>query len=100
MTHNSGLMETLRLLTALQQWGGCINLSALKPLKLVMLGKMQVGINVRERAGTFESNFSPHLDEGLKPSHMLSSTENGCASLKLQDFQDKKGQRFSDCFFF
>lgn len=51
MTHGGGLMETLRLLTALQQWGGYINLSGLKPLELVRLGEMQ-GIDVRGRVGT------------------------------------------------
>ena len=44
-------METLRLLTALQQRGGRINLSALKPLEPGRLGKTQVGINVRGRGG-------------------------------------------------
>lgn len=41
VTHDGGLTETLRLFTALQQWGGHINLSAFKPLELVSVGKMQ-----------------------------------------------------------
>ena len=53
-------METRRLLTALQQRGGCINLSALKPLELVRLGKMQVGINVRGGGGGEGGTSAPN----------------------------------------
>lgn len=49
VTHGGGLMETLRLLTALQQRGGYINLLGLKPLELVRLGKMHDGIDARRR---------------------------------------------------
>lgn len=51
-------METLRLLTALQQRGGYINLSGLKPLELVRLGKMHDRIDVRRRVEKFGPNFA------------------------------------------
>lgn len=65
VSHDGGLMEALRLLTALQRWRGCINLSALKPLELVSVDKMQAGIDEEESVNfcTRVCNFPPYLDE-------------------------------------
>lgn len=54
VSHGGGLMDTPRLLTALQQWGGYINLLGLKPLELVKLGEMRREIDASGRGANLD----------------------------------------------